>query len=94
MSKYPEHIYNKYELEFKDIMGDRHFSLVRVYNVLGIKIRVRQKFTYGVTFVSCGYGQSWHRELVSHRTQEKESDEVLRILKTQAELSYLSKLRE
>lgn len=36
---YPEHIYKQYEIVEKDILGKKHFGLVRVYNFFGIKIR-------------------------------------------------------
>lgn len=36
---YPEHIYNTYEIVEKDICGEKHYGLVRVYNIFGWKFR-------------------------------------------------------
>ena len=58
---YPENIYRTYEIAEKEIFGEKHFALVRVYNFLGIKFC---KFEYveegwyksNISF----YGQTWH----------------------------------
>lgn len=45
---YPKHIYKQYEIVEKDIHGEKHYGLVRVYNFFGIKIRRQLK-------VCCSY---------------------------------------
>lgn len=40
---YPESIYNKYEIIEKDIYGEKHYCLVRIYSIFGITIRRKVK---------------------------------------------------
>lgn len=36
---YPSYIYKQYEIAEKEILGKKHYGLVRVYNFFGFKIK-------------------------------------------------------
>lgn len=64
---YPEHIYNKYEIVEKDIYGQKHYGLVRVYSFFGIKIKRHIKVRCNMFDSRIGRidgiisGKKWHK---------------------------------
>lgn len=65
---YPESIYNKYEIIEKDIYGEKHYCLVRIYSIFGIMIRRKVKVVsflshsgnwYG--YIGDYYPNTWHK---------------------------------
>ena len=56
---YPESIYNKYEIIEKDIYGEKHYCLVRIYSIFGFTFRRKvQVSRHG--FISSISGNRWH----------------------------------
>lgn len=58
---YPESIYRTYEIAEKDIYGEKHYALVRVYDIFGFKIRRKIK----IYEFSCDHGyfnlKTWYK---------------------------------
>lgn len=58
---YPESIYNKYEIIEKDIYGEKHYCLVRIYSIFGISFRRKMKVTDALAGrISISTGKRWH----------------------------------
>lgn len=55
---YPKSIYNKYEIIEKDIYGEKHYCLVRIYSIFGITIRSKVKVEAGR--ISLIDGKRWY----------------------------------
>lgn len=59
---YPESIYRTYEIAEKDIYGEKHYALVRVYDIFGFKIRMKIKMYE----FSCEHGvaglKTWYKD--------------------------------
>lgn len=56
---YPESIYNRYEIIEKDIYGEKHYCLVRIYSIFGFTFRRKvQVSRHG--FISSISGNRWH----------------------------------
>lgn len=82
---YPEHIYNTYEIVEKDICGEKHYGLVRVYKLFGFEfsrqLQVNQAVTGGSGYIrNCYSSQKWHNDehiilsAVVNDNREKEAE--------------------
>lgn len=58
--EYPKSIYKKYDIVEKEILGKKHYCLVRIYNFLGIKIPKRLKVAGYPCRISEYCGRFWH----------------------------------
>jgi hypothetical protein len=79
--KYPESIYAKYEIEEKDICGERHYCLVRVWSFFGIKCRSAVKVSPVTGETGYTDGRRWHR-------RKSVITSCVRDLRMQAEWGY------
>lgn len=58
---YPENIYREYEIVEKYIFGEKHYALVRVYNVFGFKFKKFKKVVdYWYSSEISWNGKTWH----------------------------------
>lgn len=64
---YPDKIYPKLEIVEKDICGETHYGVVRVYNLFGIEFKRHWKvssFTFGPKGRVSRWGNRWHTSKV------------------------------
>lgn len=79
---YPEHIYRKFEIIEKDILGEKHYAAVQVREYLFglIKFKKLKLITSFDTFTDWSYGgTTWHssKRVVDEAIKKaKEDDEV------------------
>ncbi len=68
--KYPDHIYNKFEIVEKEICGETHYGLVKVYNIFGMELKKHKRVESNCLDTTIGRiafegGQKWHSKLVT-----------------------------
>lgn len=81
---YPDHIYKEYEIVEKDIYGEKHYALVRVYRLLGFKFK-RMLGVYDSTDGRRGWISSSGKRWYSNRSIV---DAALKEAHTTAELLF------
>lgn len=59
---YPDKIYNSFEIVVKDIYGERHYGLVKLYKFLGVTFRRHVKVwgDGGNGVIWSSLGKRWH----------------------------------
>lgn len=61
---YPDHIYRKFEIIEKDILGVKHYALVEIINILGFDIKIKRRVdNMGFIFDVKGFAQTWHKDI-------------------------------
>lgn len=78
---YPKYIYRKYEIAEKEIYGEKHYGLVRIYDFILFKFKKLQwvaSFSNYSGHISDGdlFGRKWHRsKLILKSAIEKDNQE-------------------
>lgn len=62
--RYPDNIYDEFEIEEKEILGVKHYCAVEIVKILFWKIRIRRHLYFHSGTISKvrdkGYTQTWH----------------------------------